>query len=532
MQQQVFKCKSKAVSLEAPALQNAAQEFAECPSIRLGPCCDGLFSKAASSAPIMVQDDLSSWLKASAENKITSRNAWQSTLIEHFVDTDKFAARDGINFHRASSTLEGCMKVYSTRVDDVSENTLKLLEIFNKDDDAKRRTGAKKKSNFIEKNLANINLKEKEASDFYDPLFSSILLKTDDYFLMDILEPTASGMVLFSGTARDIVMEDERVDVDAEQLPICDSLRDFEAAVHSISDDQHRAPELGMADFTACERSYGQDFEDSGETENVNNADGVSPADEVKTGVFQESPFGYFKGWAGPAHWKVQLGSRGKEGSEKRPKQRYFLDFAAGIDQSLLENKSDTVLSKQAIVERRKRKNFLPEDYSYEVKDLYRFLKMDGYFSANTSNSVDEDGRDAGSNIGNGVGYGSVKEDAHTDIELDMDGSFADHFEASLVLNDKPAGDTSDKQIQLKYSRVQKRVDIKRLKDSVSALLKQRCNRFSQIVSRIPDSYTSKESRNISPHFCLISLLHLANEMELEIKTVDGDLLISSCMQK
>ena len=57
-------------------------------------------------------DELSVWLKASAENKITTKNTWQSTLIEHFTQMDQ--EMESVNFQKASSTLEGCMKVYST----------------------------------------------------------------------------------------------------------------------------------------------------------------------------------------------------------------------------------------------------------------------------------------------------------------------------------------------------------------------------------------------------------------------------------
>lgn len=466
----------------------------------------------------MTQDDLSSWLKASAENRITPKNAWQATLIEHFVDTDKFAARGGVNFQRASSTLEGCMKVYSTRVDDVSESTLKLLEMFNKEEEGKKKPTNKKKGDFIEKNPANINLKEKEASDFYDPLFSSILLKSTEYFLMEVLEPTSGGAMLYGHQARNIVMEDEKIEIDVRQLPICYSLKDFEAAIDQRAEEPVDDDYTAQPDFGAYSD---ENFEDPGDHNGEMTAESGAPATVQQTevlSVFSETPFGYFKGWAGPAHWKAQLGK--KRETEKKPRQRFFLDFTAKVDQAVLETKSETVLTKQAILERRKNKNFLPEDYSYEIKDLYKLLKAEGYFGIHRE-PVNEEV----------VEPAPVEDTEPMEIDFDMGLD-------SLVLNDKitntfvsdaPPAET---EIQLKFTRTPKRVNIKKLKENVSALLAQKCDRFSQIVSLLPNSYTPKEAKDISPHFCLISLLHLANEMEFDIKVAGNDLVISSATER
>ncbi len=173
----------------------------------------------------MAHDDLSVWLKASAENKITQKNAWQATLIDHFVG---IKPKGNVNFQKASCTLEGCMKVYSTRVDDVSDNTLKLLGIFNKDENPKKKQQTKKKSNFIEKNLGNISLKEQSNDNFYDPLFSSILSRNDDYCLLDFLEPSDAGMVIYSHRSEDLIMSepdyDERLDFNETNMNNCESM--------------------------------------------------------------------------------------------------------------------------------------------------------------------------------------------------------------------------------------------------------------------------------------------------------------------
>ena len=48
-------------------------------------------------------------------------------LIDYFHDLSLVRDGDSINFQKASCTLEGCVKVYSSRVESVSSETAKLL---------------------------------------------------------------------------------------------------------------------------------------------------------------------------------------------------------------------------------------------------------------------------------------------------------------------------------------------------------------------------------------------------------------------
>lgn len=70
------------------------------------------------------------WIKAAADNRINSKNSWSVALIDYFQDLT-FLKDDkpggGINFQKASCTLDGCVKIYSSRVDSVVEATTKLL---------------------------------------------------------------------------------------------------------------------------------------------------------------------------------------------------------------------------------------------------------------------------------------------------------------------------------------------------------------------------------------------------------------------
>lgn len=459
----------------------------------------------------MFQDDLSNWLKASAENKITAKNAWQSTLIEHFTDVNKFRAQGGVNFQRASCTLEGCMKVYATRVDDVSENTLKLLEIFHKDEDAKKKTTAKKKSNFIEKNLGNINLKDRESSDFYDPIFSSILLRADDCLLQDILEHTSTGMHLYTHAIDGVVMNDESIDMEIAILPVCDSLKEFESVGQIIErPEEYNEPEFDAVD---CVTDNLDMYDDS-------NEEAAADASIKDLNVFHETPFGYFKGWTGPYRWKTELNSAkrpvGKKGGIR---QRFFLEFSHPGDTSALTTRADTVLGREAIINRRKNKNILPDDYSYEIRDLYKYMVRDGYFSPGCDQSPDDYCSNADM---------SCKEASETASPMDFEdvpdeADLSLQFEHTLVLDQN--NDNSEKE-KLKFTKAPKRIDIKKLKENVSKAINAQKISLSEIFRAIPSYYSQKEAKDISIHFCLISMLHLANENHLKLVKCGDDILI------
>lgn len=68
------------------------------------------------------------WIKMATDNKINSRNSWNFALIDYFHDLNVLKdAEDNINFQKASATLDGCVKIYSSRVDSVANETGKLL---------------------------------------------------------------------------------------------------------------------------------------------------------------------------------------------------------------------------------------------------------------------------------------------------------------------------------------------------------------------------------------------------------------------
>ena len=93
---------------------------------------DGGLTGAAASAmtpmkrvPILA--NFEEWMKMATDNKINATNSWNFALIDYFHDMSLLKEGDGVNFQKASCTLDGCVKIYTSRVDSVATETGKLL---------------------------------------------------------------------------------------------------------------------------------------------------------------------------------------------------------------------------------------------------------------------------------------------------------------------------------------------------------------------------------------------------------------------
>ncbi|CAG8645366.1 7975_t:CDS:10, partial [Ambispora leptoticha] len=67
------------------------------------------------------------WMKMATDNKINANNSWKLALIDYFHEMSLLKEGDSINFQKASCTLDGCVKIYTSRVDSVASETGKLL---------------------------------------------------------------------------------------------------------------------------------------------------------------------------------------------------------------------------------------------------------------------------------------------------------------------------------------------------------------------------------------------------------------------
>jgi condensin complex subunit 2 len=127
-------------------------------------------------------------IKMSSENKINDKNSWNLDLIDNMGKLIKSDSnKRGVNFQKASCTIDASVKIYSHRVDDTYTHSHRVLESFSRNDTNRHnddsddenngdvtksktasRVGGTKASNrhglveTIEKSVENINAKEIE----------------------------------------------------------------------------------------------------------------------------------------------------------------------------------------------------------------------------------------------------------------------------------------------------------------------------------------------------------------------------------
>jgi condensin complex subunit 2 len=157
-----------------------------------------------------------------------------------------------------------------------------------------------------------------------------------------------------------------------------------------------------------------------------------------------------------------------------------------------------------------------------------------------------------GGSFPGGFGGPEVSGDSPTSWAFDDDdgGGFDDWSPSTSSA--MPAGDFGDDEFDLapqistlaiNYAKKAKRVDVKKLKtniwkelcttmdpeteDPVQAEHMPEQKSFQAMLSDLPNVVPEREMTDISVPFCFICLLHLANEKNLAIEEVAGDLLIA-----
>ncbi|CCE65196.1 hypothetical protein TPHA_0K00620 [Tetrapisispora phaffii CBS 4417] len=214
------------------------------------------------------------WIKLATDNKINSRNSWNFGLIDYFHDLNVLKdSEDNINFQKASATLDGCIKIYSSRVDSVSTETSKLLsglaqkrkekqegngegdneggdDQSSKDknsddiqidpltglpidmDDDGTNTRRRVYNRMVETTLVDFNVIKLKALDKelnIDPLFKKALVDFDEggakSLLLNSLHTNSSGRVVFDAAIKDNnFLIEAKNDVDEDDKVITDEL--------------------------------------------------------------------------------------------------------------------------------------------------------------------------------------------------------------------------------------------------------------------------------------------------------------------
>lgn len=171
------------------------------------------------------------WMKMATDNKINATNSWNFALIDYFHDMTLLREGDGVNFQKASCTLDGCVKIYTSRVDSVATETGKLLsglaDSGNKkrkggdaenegeegdedeeNEDGTKKKGRKKAARSAEATLANsfdqLRLKKMELEFSVDPLFKKASADFDEGgakgLLLNHLSIDSTGRIVFDSS--------------------------------------------------------------------------------------------------------------------------------------------------------------------------------------------------------------------------------------------------------------------------------------------------------------------------------------------
>ncbi|KAK4952203.1 hypothetical protein LTR10_010125 [Elasticomyces elasticus] len=187
------------------------------------------------------------WMKMATDNKINAANSWNFALIDYFHDMSLLREGDGVNFQKASCTLDGCVKIYTSRVDSVATETGKLLSGLAMEGGGKKgkskggdeegeegegsegegdgegkKKGRKKVQRSAEATLAtsfeSLRLKKMELEFSVDPLFKKAAADFDEGgakgLLMNHLSIDNTGRIVFdsSDDVQDDANEAERRD--------------------------------------------------------------------------------------------------------------------------------------------------------------------------------------------------------------------------------------------------------------------------------------------------------------------------------
>ncbi|PGG95262.1 hypothetical protein AJ80_09994 [Polytolypa hystricis UAMH7299] len=172
------------------------------------------------------------WMKMATDNKINAANSWNFALIDYFHDMSLLKEGDGVNFQKASCTLDGCVKIYTSRVDSVATETGKLLSGLADSNNSKRRRdneeaedgeededgeetgedGVKRKSrrkarsheSTLAPSFASLQLKKFELEFAVDPLFKKASADFDEGgakgLLLNHLSIDGEGRIVFDSS--------------------------------------------------------------------------------------------------------------------------------------------------------------------------------------------------------------------------------------------------------------------------------------------------------------------------------------------
>ncbi|KAI9066950.1 barren [Trametes sanguinea] len=254
------------------------------------------------------------WMKMATDNKINAANSWNFALIDYFHDMSLLRNNtdNSINFQRASCTLDGCVKIWTSRVDSVD----------NPDGDpsqSQRKRKTYRSESTLAKSAAQLRSKKLDLEFSVDPLFRKTCADFDEGGAQGLLmnhlgltvTPDGSLRVVFDasdsvakGEEEEQPLEEPHDEVDLSYLrehflpdieaideqEISHSLEDFAFGKDSFSvddaflQDSNQAPELDDDDDDGP-GGFDDDVQDFGNPMDVDGGSGsAAPVEDFFVG--------------------------------------------------------------------------------------------------------------------------------------------------------------------------------------------------------------------------------------------------------
>ncbi|KAJ8599366.1 hypothetical protein CTAYLR_007024 [Chrysophaeum taylorii] len=476
-------------------------------------------------------------IKMASENKITAKNAWSLSLIDHMssvVDN---------NFQRASCTLEAGVKIYCGRVDDTWETSYRVLERLHRrsrpseeappraeEAPTKRRPAP---STLVDEASIELSFEGDEGDDEALIVASRGLEGGSARALLLQKLACVAARVSFE----DIVEDDDGadlkvafdIDLPGEVCPALAALRLDLGDTHppEVPDD---SPEISPPpaepnpdpDPDPDEDSFFAVPDDDYDDNDVGEESSRAPVyfDEEDVASLDALKGLGRNGWAGVSHWKLarRPPPRATTTTTTKPRQRQqqkTLDFDAPPPP--LSILAPAPKRKSAAPRKARPEDLvLPVDFGISPRDLFKLFLLDRTLPSKTRRDPRE--RDP-------IAFDDpVAVPMHHD---DDDDGFAPHAtEDSSFREDEDPAAAPDlleaahrvEKIDISYATSAKRVDVHKLKAALWHVVDARTKndhslRFSSLVKQA-------DADDVTLPFHFIALLHLCNENSIYLRNL------------
>ncbi|CAG8625655.1 1521_t:CDS:10 [Funneliformis mosseae] len=236
---------------------------------------------------------------------------------------------------------------------------------------------------------------------------------------------------------------------------------------------------------------------------------------------YNYSDSAFIRNWAGPEHWKLKRTNKDKgitkigETRERKKKEPDYIDFIGSedMDERVLFAPGGNEINAPKFAEEVSHGHLLPDDMHFSSKQFnHLFLKPKFMLNSKHQYKAQPEPDSDDEALSDMTIY-TTEDGFYNDYDYDDDSE--SEFGDNLVIQTK-----INKPESIKYAKVSKRTDVKKLKENIWKMLADNTT-FSGVTCDLKKEYPQIEMKDISVPLCFVSLLHLANEKNLEISNND-----------